>query len=143
MHTIYCWNNLFYYSVQLKLSTFFPLPTHISLAVRLLRMLKKCTNSNTISHTSAAAFHSAFTSVIGWRTDMHKVLYVLHKVEWNSVGTDIVSTKHNVYEYFQMENHMILPALFVFPICLYQITPSSATNNPCNYHSIICIIFTY
>ena len=23
MHTIYCWNNLFYYNVQLKLSTFF------------------------------------------------------------------------------------------------------------------------
>ena len=49
-----------------------------------------------ISHTSAATFHSAFTSVIGGRTDMHKVRYVLHKVEWNSVGTDMVSTKHNV-----------------------------------------------
>ena len=51
MHTIYCWNNLFYYNVQLKLSTFFPLPTHISLAV--LSMLKKCTkkdNSN-FTHT--------------------------------------------------------------------------------------------
>ena len=35
MHTIYCWNNLFYYNVQLKLSTFFPLPTYISLAVRM------------------------------------------------------------------------------------------------------------
>ena len=50
----------------------------------------------TISHTSAATFHSAFTSVIGWRTDIHKVWYVLHKVELNSVGTKIVSTKHNV-----------------------------------------------
>ena len=40
-----------------------------------------------ISRTSAATFHSAFTSVIGWRTDLHKALYVLHKVEWNSVGT--------------------------------------------------------
>ena len=49
-----------------------------------------------ISHTSAASFHSAFTSVIGWRTDIHKVWYVLQKVEWNSVVTDIVSTKHNV-----------------------------------------------
>ena len=26
MHTIYCWNNLFYYNVQLKLSTFFHWP---------------------------------------------------------------------------------------------------------------------
>ena len=55
-----------------------------------------------ISHTSAATFHSAFTSVIGWRTDMDKVWYVPHKVEWNSVGTDIVSTKYNVWQYFQM-----------------------------------------
>ena len=29
--------------------------------------------SEAISHTSAATFHSAFTSVIGWRTDMHNV----------------------------------------------------------------------
>ena len=52
--------------------------------------------SDPISLTSAAALHSAFTSVIGWRTDMHKVGYVFHKVEWNSAGTDIVSTKYNV-----------------------------------------------
>ena len=45
---------------------------------------------------SAATFHSAFNFVIGWRTDMHKVWYILLKVEWNSVGTDIVSTKYNV-----------------------------------------------
>ena len=56
----------------------------------------KETRNSAISHTSAATFHSAFTSVIGWRTDMHKAWYVLHKVEWNSVGTDIVSTKYNV-----------------------------------------------
>ena len=49
-----------------------------------------------IYRTSAATFHSAFTSVIGWQTDLHKELYILHKVEWNSVGTDIVSTKYNV-----------------------------------------------
>ena len=58
---------------------------------------------------------------------MHKVRYVLHKVEWNSVGTDIVPTKYIFKQYFQRENHMVLPALFKYPICLYQITPSSAT----------------
>ena len=52
--------------------------------------------SLSISITSAAAFHSAFTSVIGWRTNMHRVRYVLHKVEWNSVGADIISTKYKV-----------------------------------------------
>ena len=55
----------------------------------------------------------------------------------------IVSTIYNVKHYFQKENHMFLPTLFAYSICLYQITPSSATNNPCNYHSIICKIFTY
>ena len=63
---------------------------------QLMNLVRLPHSSTPISHTSAAAFHSAFTSVIGRRTDMHKVLYVLHKVEWNSVGTDIVSTKHNV-----------------------------------------------
>ena len=48
------------------------------------------------SHTLAATFHSTFTSVISWRTNMHKAQYVLHIVEWNSVWTDIVSTKYNV-----------------------------------------------
>ena len=72
-----------------------------------------------ISHTSAASFHFALSSVIDWRIDMHKVWYVLRKVEWNSVGTDIVSTKYNVLQYYHMENHMVLPALFAYPICLY------------------------
>ena len=49
-----------------------------------------------ISHTWAATFHSAFSSVISWRTNMNKAQYVLHKLEWNSVWTDIESTKYNV-----------------------------------------------
>ena len=61
---------------------------------------------------------------------MHKVRYVLHKVEWNSVGTDIVPTEYKFKQYFQRENHMVLHAFFKYPICLYHITPSSATNYP-------------
>ena len=60
---------------------------------------------------------------------MHKVWYVLLKVEWNSVGTDIVSTKYNVEHYFHMENHMVIPALFAYPICLYQITMYAFIRN--------------
>ena len=37
----------------------------------------------TISLTSAATFHSAFTFVIGWWTNMHKLQYVLHKINWD------------------------------------------------------------
>ena len=79
-------------------------------------------SNTTISHTSAATFHSAFTSVIGWRTDMHKARFFQHKVEWKSAWTDIVSPKYNVYHYFQEENPMVRPALFAYAICLYQIT---------------------
>ena len=87
---------------------------------------------DTISLTSAATIHSAFIHVIGWRTNMHKVRYVLHRVEWNSFEIDIVTTKYNLKQYFQRENHMVLPAFFKYPICLYQITFLSATNNPWN-----------
>ena len=113
-------------------------------SVFLIKFMKRIVMSGIpISHTSAATFYSAFTSVIGWRTDMHKARYFRHKVEWNSAWTDIVSPIYNVYHYFQEENPMVQPALFAYAICLYQITPSSATNNPSDYHSTICRIFTY
>ena len=96
-----------------------------------------------IFHTSDATFHSAFTSLIGWRTNMHKAWYVLSKGEWNYVWTDIISTFFNVQHKFQEETPMVQPASFAYSICLYQITPSSATNNPCNYYSTFCRIFTY
>ena len=52
-----------------------------------------------ISHTFMIGHytvHSAFTSVIASQTNMHRVQYVLHREEWNSVGSGVLSTKYNV-----------------------------------------------
>ena len=68
-----------------------------------------------ISHTSAATFHPAFTSLIGWRTNMHKAWCVLSKGEWNYVWTDIVSTFGNVQHKFQEDTRFVYTKLRLHP----------------------------
>ena len=78
---------------------------------------------------------------------MHKVRYVLHKVEWNSLETDIVPTKYNFKQYFQRENHMVLPALFKYPICIYTLQKSYAfiltDSHPMCVYVNMCRIVIY
>ena len=77
--------------------------------------LKLGIGSALISHTSAATFHPTFTSLIGWRTNMHKAWCVLSKGEWNYVWTDIVSTFGNVQHKFQEDTRFVYTKLRLHP----------------------------
>ena len=78
------------YNIQVHASLGSTAVLYILITILLVLIYRYC---YTISKQRVLCFTSLFRSVIGWQTNMHRVRYILHKVEWNSDWTGIGSTK--------------------------------------------------